>query len=440
MKIRIPALISGLLLVLSVHAPLAIHAPVASAAQSRDTEAQGRNLQAGGQGKAEAVSNTAQVMKIIQKLRRKELPTPHELDVLEKVLLRDLAGNLPVGGQGKAEPGSNVVRAREIIQQLKAGEQPAPVELDFLETVLSRMDHAGNLPAGGQRIAEPGSNIVRAKEIIQKLRERTPPTWDELDVLETVFAKPPRVHSPQHELRLTSGLSKHSTKDGIVYIYAVDLDRSTLRSFWLDRRRRPYESIARLEGEQSVEGYTLKFAINGGIYDPQFRPKGLYIEQSQLLAELDTAKTGPNLGNFYLDPNGVFFIDSKNNARILSTPRFSERFPSAATSGIKLAVQSGPALLIDGAINPQFAKESHNKTRRTGVGILTERRVVFGISSGPISFYEFAALFKRLGCRDALFLDGGPIGALYSMEDRLSIQVDTPLVTILGVVEKMRSR
>jgi uncharacterized protein YigE (DUF2233 family) len=47
------------------------------------------------------------------------------------------------------------------------------------------------------------------------------------------------------------------------------------------------------------------FAMNGGMYKPDNSPQGLYIENREVAASLDTT-TGN--GNFYLKPNGIFYI------------------------------------------------------------------------------------------------------------------------------------
>ena len=63
------------------------------------------------------------------------------------------------------------------------------------------------------------------------------------------------------------------------------------------------------------------------------------------------------------------------------------------------------------------------------------------MSSSESSFYEFASVFSAEGCRNALYLDGGPIPALFSSEKvSISIGIDTPLVTMFGVLEKQRSK
>lgn len=303
----------------------------------------------------------------------------------------------------------DIAQARKILQNLRAGKKPTRKEVDVLERVLMQVEQSRNLKPEGR------------------------------DKVGTV-AKPstPTAATTTHPPPLPSGLSTQGTKDGPVYMYVVDLDKSLLRSFWLDPMGQPYGSIERLLEEPSLKDFRLKFAINGGIYDDQLRPKGLYIEQGKLLKILDTANPGSDQGNFYLEPNGVFVIDSKGSAHILTTEDFAEQFLPKNKNNIQLAVQSGPALLINGVINSQFAEQSNNKKKRSGVGVINDRRVVFALSSKPISFYDFAALFARAGCRNALYLDGD-VGGLY-VEGGPSVILNPHLVTILAVGEKVRVR
>ena len=78
-----------------------------------------------------------------------------------------------------------------------------------------------------------------------------------------------------------------------------------------------------------------------------------------------------------------------------------------------LATQSGPLLVQDGKINAALNPQGTSRLIRNGVGIVSSTRVVFAISEDPITFYEFALLFRDgLKCADALYLDGN-VSSLY---------------------------
>ncbi|MEA2840293.1 MAG: hypothetical protein QOF41_1623 [Methylobacteriaceae bacterium] len=98
------------------------------------------------------------------------------------------------------------------------------------------------------------------------------------------------------------------------------------------------------------------------------------------------------------------------------------RFLACATKAL-YATQSGPMLIIAGHIHPKIHADGTSRKIRNGVGVASGRIVQFVISDNAVTFYEFASLFRdRLGCRDALFLDGS-ISSLYApdlgRDDRL---------------------
>jgi uncharacterized protein YigE (DUF2233 family) len=145
-----------------------------------------------------------------------------------------------------------------------------------------------------------------------------------------------------------------------------------------------------------------------------FRPVGLYIENGRELTPANTAaRTGPpnQIPNFYKKPNGVFYIGDRK-AGILETGRFLAFRPET-----NFATQSGPMLVIDGAIHPAFIVDSNDRKPRNGVGLSSPTEVHFVITKRWVNFYEFARFFRDgLGCDNALFLDGGVAPGLYAPE------------------------
>lgn len=179
-------------------------------------------------------------------------------------------------------------------------------------------------------------------------------------------------------------------------IYQVR-DHRQIRLFWKNKKGQRYANFTNLNTELRTMGDSLLFAMNGGMYMPDHRPQGLYIEAGKTLQTIDK---GQGKGNFYMRPNGIFLIDNEG-AKVVETTKFDQD-----TSTI-FATQSGPMLLIDGAIHPAFNEGSKNVHIRNGVGIADDGSVVFAISNKPINFYDFASLFKeKYGCRNALYLDG----------------------------------
>lgn len=192
----------------------------------------------------------------------------------------------------------------------------------------------------------------------------------------------------------------------------LDLSRDKLELHWHGADRQPLASIEGLRHWGEAQGRQLLFATNAGIYDRQFQPLGLYIEDGATLRPLNTSRGAARSGNFAIQPNGVFYVDAKGRAGVATTADWREREIKA-----RLATQSGPMLVIDGAINPNFDAESDSLKWRSGVCAKTAQRVIFAVSEAPVTFHAFARLFQdELGCRDALYLDG-TLSRIYTKAD-----------------------
>lgn len=197
-------------------------------------------------------------------------------------------------------------------------------------------------------------------------------------------------------------------------VHRVEPARATLKLFWKDAQGQPYKNFRALDAAVTSQGRSLLFAMNAGIYQPGWIPEGLHIEDGRELHPLNTAEAP---GNFFLKPNGVFFLQRNGTARVVETSEFPA-LKSRATGeeAIRLATQSGPLLLRNDQIHPKFNANSPNRLLRNGVGVDQQGRVVFVCSvrptpelpdsGGRINLHGFARLFQHLGCRDALFLDG----------------------------------
>jgi uncharacterized protein YigE (DUF2233 family) len=187
-------------------------------------------------------------------------------------------------------------------------------------------------------------------------------------------------------------------------VCSFDPAKDNIRLFANDSGGKPYGSFDALRNGLVGDRLFLRFAMNGGMYEPDQSPVGLYIEGGSQQKRLDT---GSGWGNFRLLPNGVFYIQP-GSVGVMETKAF-------AASGIEplYATQSGPMLVIDGALHPSFLVDSTSLKMRNGVGVAADGKAVFAVSDGPVRFYDFATLFRDvLGCRNALFLDGS-ISSLY---------------------------
>jgi uncharacterized protein YigE (DUF2233 family) len=112
-------------------------------------------------------------------------------------------------------------------------------------------------------------------------------------------------------------------------------------------------------------------------------------------------------------PNGVFSVDQDGMARVETSAAFAER-----SARVQWATQSGPMLVIDGALHPAFQENGASRNVRNGVGVARDGAVLFVISEDAVSFGRFARLFRDgLGCDDALYLDGS-VSSLWAPQER----------------------
>ena len=219
---------------------------------------------------------------------------------------------------------------------------------------------------------------------------------------------------------------KISEADLSYTICTFDVRQARLRLFLADSGGRPYGGFGAIDAALRPQGDVLAFAMNAGMFRPDFRPAGLYVEAGRQISPANT-RAGP--GKFHMKPNGVFYFDSQA-AGIMETSRFLK-------SGLKpeYATQSGPMLVIGGQLHPKIEASGTSAKIRNGVGVKDGHIVVFAISEEPVTFYQFATLFRdRLACPDALFLDGS-VSSLYAPEVGRDDGL-LPLGPIVGVVEK----
>ena len=155
----------------------------------------------------------------------------------------------------------------------------------------------------------------------------------------------------------------------------------------------------------SVSSAKIAFAMNAGMYGDDLKAIGYFVQDSERLVELNR-NDGP--GNFHMQPNGVFF-GTEGNWRILT----SDAFLRTVGDRPQFGTQSGPMLVIDGELHPEFQDNGPSRAIRNGVGIDASGKAHFVISEQPISFGQFARYFRdELKTPNALYLDGN-VSSLY---------------------------
>jgi len=161
----------------------------------------------------------------------------------------------------------------------------------------------------------------------------------------------------------------------------------------------PLRSLRAAAGRADPDGKRLAFAMNAGMFDLNGLPIGLYVERGSQAKALNRRN---GAGNFHLKPNGVFYGDI-TGWHVVTTDDFAAR----RLARLDFATQSGPMLVIKGELHPAFSANGESLQLRNGVGVDAHGAAWFVISDQAVSFGRFARLFRdRLGCRNALYLDG----------------------------------
>lgn len=221
---------------------------------------------------------------------------------------------------------------------------------------------------------------------------------------------------------------RKETYDGNAYtLCEVAPAKEELRLFLWDRDDLLYGHFGTVDQALARNGKRLGFAMNAGMYHEDRAPVGHYIEQGEQQRGV-IANAGP--GNFGLLPNGILCLRN-GRADVFETGAYLAADPQCYG-----ATQSGPMLVIDGALHPRFLPDSTSRYIRNGVGTSADgKRAVFVISDNTVTFHEFGRLFRdHLKLPNALYLDGN-VSRIRAPDLGRNDPGFTPLGPIIGVVE-----
>jgi uncharacterized protein YigE (DUF2233 family) len=196
------------------------------------------------------------------------------------------------------------------------------------------------------------------------------------------------------------GAPEKKVVDGVTY-HVLEATPNAVKIVWKDDKGRQLRTFPDVGRYLKAKGFSVKTVMNGGIFEPRCIPSGLLIQNGKILRPVNRNN---GKGNFFLKPNGIF-LTSSEGAFVVATDEYPIK-----NIKVQQAVQSGPMLLNNGKVHPRFNANSKSRLHRNGVGILKDGRVVFAMtdfhSDKFPNLYEFAQLFRGLGCKNALFLDG----------------------------------
>lgn len=227
-------------------------------------------------------------------------------------------------------------------------------------------------------------------------------------------------------LAATSVCVKAEFEDVPLTHCVADPSKHRIRTAFANAEGEPFGSLDSFS--QTVDQANIAFVMNGGMINRDRKPLGYYVESGERTAELNREDGS---GNFFLSPNGVFY--GTGGAWEIRT---ADKFYATVGARPQFGTQSGPMLVIDGELHPEFQDNGPSRAIRNGVGIDSDGRAHFVISEAPISFGQFARYFRdELKTPNALYLDG----KISSLWDPATARLDTngtlgPLI----VVEKDR--
>lgn len=152
---------------------------------------------------------------------------------------------------------------------------------------------------------------------------------------------------------------EHVVREGQTYdVCRFPNDGSlNVKTYWRDTNGNPYGTLLRFS--QKVPN--LIYAGNGSASQSDLTPAGLFISDSKALVPAVKNDDKDGLGNIFILPNGVFWVDDKGRAFVATTEDYvaSQAKPVSAN-------QSGPMLVIHGEISKRLdPKGTSLKTRNS---------------------------------------------------------------------------
>ena len=163
-------------------------------------------------------------------------------------------------------------------------------------------------------------------------------------------------------------------------------EESRLRLWQNDASGQPLNGFSAVR-RTLAPGEKLRWAMNAGMFHPDYQPVGLLVIDGEEQHGIVTAGGG---GNFGMLPNGVFCSGGDRPFQVIESRAFA-----AAQPDCRLATQSGPMLVIDGELHPRFLVDSDSRYIRNGVGVSPDGQTAwFAISDRPVTFHEFGRLFR----------------------------------------------
>lgn len=191
--------------------------------------------------------------------------------------------------------------------------------------------------------------------------------------------------------KVTSGIEVATVKEGLFTIspdsiaYRIDPNQYSFKLAFA----KPTAFVEQIGSEAKA-----LIAINGGYFNTDFKPMGLRVSDSQQL-------NSKRLVSWW----GVFYIDKNNKPHVSANRHYQ------SNENIGFAIQAGPRLIANGKILP--LKEG--KAQRSAICATQQSQVIIAVTqNNSLTLNEWAEQLLKMGCVDALNLDGGTSSQLYT--------------------------
>ena len=208
--------------------------------------------------------------------------------------------------------------------------------------------------------------------------------------------------SPTHWTTISDDLEQYQVSQEAAALFEKELllFRTSLRRFRIGVVRAREFGKNRSDVKTLAESSNAALLVNANFFDEQDKALGLIVGRGNTYQAIH--RGGDTL-------TGIFQI-KKNHPSIIYRSSY-------LPEGVIEAVQAGPRLLAGGRVVPGLRDRS-GPTRRAGICIDQIERVIFfctapGLGGVAIEELQQILLSDKIGCREALNLDGGGSAQLY---------------------------
>ncbi len=195
---------------------------------------------------------------------------------------------------------------------------------------------------------------------------------------------------------------------GFVHSFQIDPQQ-----FRLDIITASQNGLTGLDAKTMSQKSGALIAINGGFFTPEHAPLGLRIQNNKEINKIKWT-------NWW----HIFQMKAAKPAVITK-----QEFQMAPD--IEMAIESGPRLLMNGQITAQLKQGA---AERSAICTTMDEKIIIAATElAPMSLGEFAAFMKKIGCNDALNLDGGSSTQIYAKIKDFSLNRSSIVLVADGI-------